>query len=640
MPTISRPQGKSTQSAPSRLASPELPTSFTWPDWARTARIAGAYFDPTDSDADMDTRLDALAAQHVSVVLADSPWGESYSAWVDEASFAAVKAVVAKMVQKAHARGLKVVMYQAGLELVSDPDRNPGTEHPDWPQHSLDGQSVLFNDIDSSQAHWLKKGEWDVWISPCTHFRELAIARAREMVATGIEGLWVDQAYLPSDIGDHGSLWPSSDSCSATAFQAATGLSVPSAENWDDPVWRHWVVWRHAQMADWLVALKEATRTINPQLVFLEENASADTSRATQNANDPAEYLVHADMSTGHEVETIGDRIDEGETGMKDATLDQWLSFRSMVAFARAADRGKPSWILTYGYQPRDSSQLAGMVLAEGANFYETKGPAMADTAGADYRRQLFGWMAGHATAVFGGESVAQVGLVYSPRTRDLVDSGSGSPYAVEDAVHFAAYRTTANLLYRAHIPFDVVLDTDIDSFNRYTVLILPEVQAISDTTVCALRQFSGRILTVGDTGQYDEWLNERTQNALAGVPQQHFALVSDALIAAANTNLITTTAAMSVQFGLRRTPGGYSISFVNTSSAPAAAFGLDLSLNDSRRLTSAHWSTPDGKEQDVPLSFVAGSAVHMDVPAGIDTLALLTIGTKNMPVYLPLVLD
>jgi len=388
------------------------------------------------------------------------------------------------------------------------------------------------------------------------------------------------------------------------------------------------------------VALKEATRAINPQLVFLEENASADTSRATQNANDPAEYLAHADMSTGHEVETIGDRIDEGETGMKDATLDQWLSFRSMVAFARAADRGKPSWILTYGYQPRDSSQLAGMVLTEGANFYETKGPAMDDTAGAAYRTQLFGWMAGHATAVFGGESVAQVGLVYSPRTRDLVDSGSGSPYAVEDAVHFAAYRTTANLLYRAHIPFDIVLDTDIHSFNRYTVLILPEVQAISDTTVSALRQFPGRILTVGDTGQYDEWLNERTLNALAGVPQQHFAQVSGALIAAANTNLITTTAAISVQFGLRRTSGGYSIVFVNTSSAPTAAFGLDLSLMDGRLLTSAHWSTPDGQEQDVPLSFVSGSAVHMDVPAGMDTLALLTITAKSMPVYLPLVLD
>ena len=103
---------------------------------------------------------------------------------------------------------------------------------------------------------------------------------------------------------------------------------------------------------------------------------------------------------------------------------------------------------------------------------------------------------------------------------------------------------------------------------------------------------------------------------------------------------MITTTAATSVQFGLSRTSSGYTLVFVNTSSTPTAAFGLDLSLNERRPLASAHWSTLDGTEQDVPLSFLSdASTVHLDVPAGIDTLALLTITTKNMPIYLPLVL-
>jgi len=277
---------------PSRLASPALPGSFTWPDWARTARIAGAYFDPADSDADIDTRLDALAAQHVSVVVADSPWGQSYSAWVDDSEFVAVKAVVARMVQKAHARGLKVVMYQTGLELVSNPERNPGLEHPDWPQHSLDGQPALFNDIDSTQAHWLETGEWDMWISPCTNFRELAIARVSDMVATGIDGLWVDQTYLPSDVGSHESLWPSSDPCSATAFQAATGLSAPSAEDWDNPVWRHWVLWRHAQMADWLLALKEAARTINSSCFWKRTRAQIPVALHKTRMTPPSTWLA------------------------------------------------------------------------------------------------------------------------------------------------------------------------------------------------------------------------------------------------------------------------------------------------------------------------------------------------------------
>lgn len=45
-------------------------------------------------------------------------------------------------------------------------------------------------------------------------------------------------------------------------------------------------------------------------------------------------------MSTGHEVSTIGDRIDSGETGMRTATLDQWWPYRTMLAFARSADGG------------------------------------------------------------------------------------------------------------------------------------------------------------------------------------------------------------------------------------------------------------------------------------------------------------
>jgi len=65
--------------------------SFVWPDWARQARIAGAFFEPSDSDEDIEGALDDLASQGVSVVLADSPWGSSYAASVDDAEFLAVR---------------------------------------------------------------------------------------------------------------------------------------------------------------------------------------------------------------------------------------------------------------------------------------------------------------------------------------------------------------------------------------------------------------------------------------------------------------------------------------------------------------------------------------------------------------------
>jgi len=626
------------QAGPSNATAPGAARAFVWPDWARTARIAGAYFDPADSDAHIDARLDALAAQHVSVVLTDSPWGQSYAAWVDDSAFEAARAVVARVAQKAHARGLKVVLYQTGLELVSPAGRNPFAEHPDWLQRSLDGRPLVFNDIDSSQAHWMQQGEWNLWVSPCdagpTSFRALALSRVQAMLATGVDGLWIDQVYLPADVGNHAGLWPSHDPCSARAFLTATGLAVPAAENWDDPAWRQWIVWRHAQIVEFLLAVAAAARAVNPDLVFMVENASADTAWATQNANDPAALRDLPDMSAGHELETIGDRIDEGQTGMQQATLDEWLSFRAMLAFARAADRPKPSWILTYGYQPRDSAQLAGLALAEGANFYETQGPAMDGSVGADARTRLFAWMSRQQAGLFGGAALADVAVLFSPRTRDLLDSASGSPYDPEDSIHFAAYRATARWLHQAHIPFEVVLDTDTAGFNRYAVLIAPEVQLMSDATIAALRAHAGRVILIGnESGAYDEWFTPRPQNPLAGLAALRLPAASERILVSATTGLLSTTAPATVQFGIwdraQQRPPLYAIVVVNTAATPAPAFHLTLRLPESSRVTLASLSAPFGA--DLPLPFAVHSQrVEIDVPAGIDSVACIFIHRQS----------
>lgn len=622
-----------------------LSAGFTWPTWARTARIAGAYFHPAESEAVIDARLDELAAQHVSVVVADTPWGEQYAAWVDDAEFAKVQALVATVVQKAHARGLKVVLYQVGLELTSPPERNPGLERPAWAQQSLTGQPVLYNDVSNAEEHWLDTGVWDFWVSPCAQtegaaaaFRTLAFARVQAMVTTGIDGLWVDQVYLQSSVGSHHELWPSRDPCSAAAFQAATGFAPPEAENWDDPAFLQWVIWRHTQVTEFLIAEKAAARAVNPALVFLNENSSVDAGRATYVANDPTSYLAYPDLSTGHEVETIADRMDEGETGMQHATLDDWLAFRTMIAFARGADEGKPSWILTYGYQPHDSAQLAGLVLAEGANFYETKGPQMADTVDGAFRTQLFQWIADNESALYDTHSVADVGLLYSPRTRDLVDTVSGEPYDVQDSVHFAAYRAVAKRLYQAHIPFDVVIDTNTAAFARYRVLLVPEVQAMSAATLSALHTFTGTVLAIGESGVYDEWLQFRDTNLWSGAKQHHFDQVTNELITVADTGLIKTDAPPTVQLAVRRQREGYTLLVVNTASTPTISATLTLALPAPEVVTAVHFAALAEAERLLPFTFIKAAdnaTLHMDLPAGIATIALVTVMTAN-PVTVP----
>jgi hypothetical protein len=609
--------------------------SFVWPDWARQARIAGAFFEPSDSDEDIEGALDDLASQGVSVVLADSPWGSSYAASVDDAEFLAIKELVTTVVQKAHERGLKVVLYQTGLELISDEGRNPGSEHPDWPQISLDGQPILFNNITSEQEHWLEEGQWDVWLSPCGSYRQLSLARVQEMASTGIDGLWVDTVYLQHSIGDHEDLWPSTDACSATAFQSATGLSAPTQEDWEDPVWRRWIVWRHEQMSDFLLAVKQAAREVSPDLVFFEENWNADGTGATLNANDPAGYLGYPDMSTGHEVSTIGDRVDEGETGMQDATLDEWLAFITMIKWARGADAAKPSWILTYGYQASDAERLAGVILAEGANYYETRGPSMADSVGDYYRQRIFSWTAAHQDALYGGESAAEVALAYSPRTRDLLDQGAGDLYQPDEAPFFREYRQAAATLLRHHIPFDIVILDDALSAGGlagYGTLILPNIVAMNDAEADAVRGFAeggGKVIRIGETGSRDEWFEPRAADALGVLPSTYIETVTteegaDALLAAADAGQLVSDLPPSVHLALRQCADGMQIMLVDLGQDVVEDSQINVRLSEGAQVEDVSASSPDG--DGIPVEYsVEGTYLRLTI-ASLPALSLIEV--------------
>ena len=336
--------------------SPASGSEFCWPDWTWTARIAGAYFAPGESEASIERRLEALVDQNVSVVLADSPWGEQFEAWVDDARFATVKSTVARMVEAAHELGLKVVLYHTGLEMLCSPDNKPGPEYMKWAQIAMDGAPILFNDVTNEQQHWLDQGVWDFWLSPCGDgtpgsdtYRALYFDRVREMVSTGIDGLWVDQVYLQGSVGAHDDLWPSCDPCSAAQFRAATGFAMPVKEDWNDPAFRRWIVWRHSQMAEFLQAEMSVARAVNPQLVFLNENSCADTGRSTYVATDPVSLLSVTGIGTATKSRPSPTAWTEAVPACRHASLDDWLAFRTMAAFARGADRDKPSWILTYG---------------------------------------------------------------------------------------------------------------------------------------------------------------------------------------------------------------------------------------------------------------------------------------------------
>lgn len=504
---------------------------FHWPDWAYEARLAGASFEPEMTDAQIDAKLQQLADEGVSVVVADAPTGWSYTAWTDDAEFNQVLALMRDRVfPRAHAKDLRVVWYLTGLELICEgcvqTGRDPAGEHPDWLQVDRFGNPLQFSGVQG--VFWLNPDDIDIWLSPESPYRDFYIDRIRDIAAAGADGLWVDVVYLLHSIGQFDDLWPSYDPYSQAAFQTAYGHNTIPTKNWNDLAWRHFVRWRIESIARFVEDVAAAAQAVNPNLLFFTENWNMDSNFVTQYAQDPLVFIGEPGVATAHELEPV----DQDNTGMRWATLKQWRDYALMVKFAGTANKGKPAWILTYAGGIDDSLREAGVHLAEGANFYEAKGPEMVDdTTGS--RPIIFPWLATNAPLAYHSTSMAEVAIWYSPRTRDFVDgeNAGDDKYDYVDTTYIKEYRARAQDLLKAQVPFDIVTGQwTLDELRRYAWLVLPHAACLSDAEASLLRDYvaaGGRLAVTGETGTRDEWCRPRTTNALAGVPTYTFGNVT-----------------------------------------------------------------------------------------------------------------
>lgn len=340
--------------------------------------------------------------------------------------------------------------------------------------------------------------------------------------------------------------------------------------------------------------------------------------------------------------------------GLNNASLEQWLSLRSAVASVCATTFDKPSWVLSGVDLTRQGMQRLGLALVEGVSIVAPGDLHTPGGAGAERRDALMDWIAAHQAELYGGESAAQVALVYSPRNSDLFDASAS--LVADESPHVSAFRAVAGALYRAHIPCDVVLDTDLaalqgpaldrpfqygraiarsqsyaPSGRSYSVLILPEIQAMSEDTAAVLRFSGSRLITIGTTGLYDELLHQRVRSALAGAAQLHLTAVNASLPTWVDDNLLSTDAPESVQMSVRTLPQGLALVLVNMDSSEVNGFRVDLRLNAGQTVAAAHFSAPSQDMVDVPFRVTAdGRSMRLDIPMGLDTLGLVSIISED----------
>jgi hypothetical protein len=130
--------------------------------------------------------------------------------------------------------------------------------------------------------------------------------------------------------------------------------------------------------------------------------------------------------------------------------------------------------------------------------------------------QEVLPWQEEHDKHFHNIRSIASVALVVAQRSNRLYKAPPGTNGL--DAVN-GMYQ----ILTEARIPFDVVLDTDLDAAKlaRYAVLVLPNMALMSDLQARQIGDFATRggcVLATFETGAYDENGKARTDFALAGL--------------------------------------------------------------------------------------------------------------------------
>ena len=396
------------------------------PDWVRYATVGGFDITSTSTDAAILSKILQRKQENVSVLEVDSKLSQYIRS---ETEFDAEVAFLDRVAKLAHSESMKAVIYYPSLEVITQNGETIAEtmfkEHPDWVQYGIDGKPNVFY---GSKEVWVDPQAESAWMSPNSGYRDYYLNRIRKLAATDLDGVWVDvPIYLET-----GAAWADAGTYAKAAFRdwaIANGhgaLDTPTQVNWDDPVFRIWVRWRHENLADFTEAVRQAAHAVNPNFVVIIEVFPLDHTDATVAGLDGLYRKSANNFIRVWEVDSVSNT-----QAMKWASVEEFSNKIAMLKWGLAADRGNPSWSFSYGYEPLDAGLVIAATVATGNVPFESQTPQMILSIDSAFRERWFGFVRNHAQALFGAKRKARVGIWYSSPSRDYRDVRVGGGFGM-----------------------------------------------------------------------------------------------------------------------------------------------------------------------------------------------------------------
>lgn len=513
----------------------------TYDNWIKTARIGGLALEPGANTNEIDVLVASYRDQGVSVIELDS----GLSNYLDAAGFATQVAHINLVSQRAHAIGLKVVIYFPSLEVLTPNGANipntMGKDHPDWLQVGMNGTSNVFY---GTQEHWVPPSAESAWMSANSPgYRNYFIGRVQQLAGSAVDGIWIDvPLYL-----DTGVQWSDVRPEAVAAFEtwsAAKGYNysgAPTSPDITNQKFRHWLKWRNDNLAEFVDDVRAAAVTTNPDWAFVTEIYPLDYLDTIWTGLEPAVHKRADNSIVVWELDGLSDSL-----GMEYANLEDFSNLIAMSKMAKAFDRERPGWGFSYGNLPTDAGLVMAATVSAQLSPFETKTPIMTSSVGSDFRTKWFEFVRDNEEALLKTPRMADVGVWFSPDTKTFHDFAQGGVYgmyldqnpppgaeswwavlpelSLRNTDHLSGWRGAAYALNDLHVPYKAVVDPGdpTGEMEGLSLMWLPSVTSISDASAQLLRDFvnnGGTLLATGLVpGTMDEHGAVRSASNLADV--------------------------------------------------------------------------------------------------------------------------
>ena len=392
-----------------------------------------------------------------------------------------------EVISAAKPRGIKVVPYiQLGYENFI-----LYQQHPNWVERMVDGRPMAVGRPE------------EVHMCCNSPYREWKISVIKEICSNyDVDGIYLDgPTYFDYCYCEY---------C-RRKFDSELNMDIPQKEDWKDPTWQEYILWRYRVLASFLKDIREAVRESRPEIPVVNNNITYFHGRCRRESRIPELLTQISD----------GILLESHRTHQKLA----WHAVGQHAKYGYAT--GKAVW-MWWEYNVGEWSFTACSDAELRLKYAEVRANGGAPgifpfdvteraPQGLEAIRECFGFQAENEERLFSVQPVKFVGLPYSRQTAEWY--GADQPEELYTAGHTGLYRC----LVHSHVPFNLLLDPDLteEGLKGYGVLILSNLACLSDDQAEAIRKFvenGGGLIATYETSLFDERGHRRPNFALADV--------------------------------------------------------------------------------------------------------------------------